>query len=1174
MSNVNTPFDSTMYTKVRGTRWAGDQAILVAPNTVVFKCRVNGAVTGGPAAQFNWDSGTIGAYTDVNTDQRLLISHVDDIRKAYYDGRVLHQPTSSIIYMAETGYDLDDDDYVFIVDEYPLKPRQARPTSTTPPINWKWDYDHDYEPLAPVPAGRMLFVGEIDHAGTGKLRVALDFSNSIAPDVNCDGTLAFSISFASGVASLVSGSLSSAIATVDVIEGHHWGHLSLEDSNGTLWFAHFEVYATGDTYQAIAVGASGVEIEGTIEGGYTCKMDAWAGVENCLNRTKFVVYRPNEWYSGVAGPLVAGNVVDFVGYIDNESNNTDVNPQYASVNTARLSFVSPSGLLAKLKAQQTLMRLASPASNCDEVDGLTTKRALINYWQRYSTYLNLYGLDFDSDTELFPRIPQQADNLLDAGRGILGKQGSLVFTPEGNCHIIAQVAGYLDATARAALLQVAAFTSDGDMVGQITVDQSHGDQTGYVDAHGATYNSTTLQETAYASIAPSTASTDSPNNDTIDDVILPPDIDGATAQALTNQIAGDLLSMNQTTTTLTCTMPDGLFGLVPTPNELYTIVYSDNERGIAYTTDDLWYLQRIAYTHDPEHGARLPRMIFKLLSPVGSPGDKPPDIAVDEVPDLISDFPPLDDFGFGFPDLLFPDTGLAITDVKPEALKPPAHYLVKIDGNTAIIGDDTRVLLVQHLIDLTYPIEKDITPPELGSFVVQCVMFDIGNKGLAGGNNYAFCLANDGTNSRVYVCPNVFSTNPFWQIGADVTGVFTEMRTTGTLGYIEIYTSGKTSGGGGTITITFDPTESDYTAGLGTLQSSGGNPGGCWATVFTGFLGDGISGYIYVDFASPVRITHTSMDWMKNYGSGRNIGLSMTCLAADHTTVLHTSSASPTTPNNTWSNLDSGAISVDNVYRIQFFTGTALFGGLPGTHTAYMDNCVIEWEPMGDGAELAVSSDRGLSFGTPIAIGGSPDELSGLDTQRAGSVVYTAAYHQVRKAGSLGGSFVDAPGGALTDNPVGLLVPWYVWGSFTSRNTTGGSPDYAVLTDAAGSSLKRITGGGTVTDITPVAGFQGDVANSLASLYGKYMAVRGLVSGNQKVYVTKNVDSATPTWTLVRTTTDCHVIKIHRSDTRPVKTGGGQLFIADVGAIWYTSKWIGPMYIRHLSITPKTMDIL
>lgn len=1134
---LNTVLDTTTYAKLRGQRWAGHQFAIFTPNTVVFKCRVNGAVSGGPAAQFAWDTATIGAYTDIEVGQRLLISHVDDIREAYFDGRVRAAPDGTNFYPNETGWNFRDNDYVFVVDAYPLTHRLARPLSTTTQAK---DFDKAFHTLAPVIVGLHDFVGEVDPV-TGKLRIAIDVSDSYSPEATASGVLTFQFTFKSGTATVIAGGLTNPVSTFDITEGHQWAKLVVEDDLGVTWEQRFEIHATGDIYSAFDLGTDPAEIEGSIEEGWTCRLNAWSGISEVLPRTKAIIFKYKEWYSGVQGSLWGTNNIDFVGYLSEEDDLDDEDPDYARVNSTQFELVSPSAKLANLKAQMLAIRLGSPAAQWDEINSLNSKRAWLYYLQEHSTYLNLYGVRFDDETELFPLIPQDADNILDAGKRIMGLKSAIVFDPDGSMEVITTVAGYLDQDGRDALPVIADWT-DYDRCGPIKVSFRHDEAVGYVDADGAFYDTTTGRTIAVTSIAPSTATTEGTASFALSGVILPPDIGEAAAQVLIDQDSGNALSIGQTTWVLTTNQQDGYHCLRPSPNELFTWTYTDESRGIAFDDTTFWYLDKIRHVHT-ENGGREVETTYKMLSPIGDPGDKPPDETAGEIEITLPDLPPFPPFPeFTDPSLLFPDSGLDLADIRPDLLVPPKGYIVKPDGNTHLAGDDTTLLLVEELIALTNPKTRVITPLLPAGYTLRDAKFDPANRGLSGGNNRAYALASDGTNSKVFSTMNCFAPAPAYTESNTFSGEYQTLRAAGAVGKYMVYTPGNTTSSLFASLTVLATTATPVTTPATTL-------GKIYQIDFSGTWQAGV-------FGGPI---FGDAFWRQN-GSGGPYTINDVQVYIDNAPYLPT----PT-------------FAASHNYTI-YVAGTGSALALKCFDINYADNAgsisAIVYE-LAAPAAVRVSTDYCLTFGSPVVVGPTPGTVGGIDTQKAGTVPYAGTHNAVMKATTVGGAFSTAPGGALTADPVSILQPYYTWGSFTSRNTALANPDYAVLTNAAGSSLKRITGAGTVTDISPVAGFQGYMANALTSLYGKLMAAGGKVSGNQKVYATKNADSATPTWVLVHSPTNCNYIRCRRNDTTALKSGNpGQLFIADVNGIYFTSTWTGTAHLHTLPITPLYFDPL
>src|SRR5258707_10223033 len=133
------PFNSAtlstaQYNALRGTNYAvpsysASEFVAFLSNTVIFQAKVNGAPTGTSYAQITFDTVVVGAYTDVQVGQVIIIGVDSDIRNATFTGRIRLTATSTVLAINETSDVIADNSNIWIINDYRIFDRLLRVSS-------------------------------------------------------------------------------------------------------------------------------------------------------------------------------------------------------------------------------------------------------------------------------------------------------------------------------------------------------------------------------------------------------------------------------------------------------------------------------------------------------------------------------------------------------------------------------------------------------------------------------------------------------------------------------------------------------------------------------------------------------------------------------------------------------------------------------------------------------------------------------------------------------------------------------------------------------------------------------------------------------------------------------------------------------------------------------------
>lgn len=1102
------------YTKLRSAKYAAAGYVSLCPNNVVWSTTLSATASGVTNAQVSYGTTITGNVSDVQVGHRILIGTANDIRQATFNGRVRVAPSGGILGINETSDSLTSGMYLWVVDDYPLRDKLSRPVGT-PPIQYV-DFDTAYQGLLPVVVGlQKSYTGFIN--SSNKLRIAFDVSGSYAAESGATIS-SYLFTFAAATYTVISGSLSTAIVTVDLTEGFQWGKLVVTDSGGRSQTRHFEIHAHGSTYTP-ALSFQGASIQDALAEGWSTSAEAFADVSTMLDNTP-ITFWTQEWYNDVEGPIV--NTINAIGWMRSETDPATGDPIYSLITSSQFAAA---GMPKLGRIEMQLLALSNNASptEWDEINNLTPWRGIIHILQRHSTLLELVDLTFDdtSDTFLFPYLSTQGGNLLAAVNGIADQiNAALEFAPDGAIQVVRN-ALYLDSTARNALLTYADWTSADYL--SISLQYTHEQGLGRVDADGAYYQTSAGTINAFKSRAPGLAQDIGPDLVNLSNQILTAGTSDATAQDELDQRAGNAYEINSTPTYyLDVVHPDGYHFLIPSNNIWYTWTLAagtDNIRGLSYTTSNRWLLISASYQINNDTGLRELHHRYRLECPIGNPGTAI-QIPADGSLDLsIPAIPPLDPFP-AFP------TPLDFYLIDPTASQYPpfqgqagsglgGHAIVAPrDGNTVDIWTVSQVFVTRSW-SRSSPVWTEITPPGISN-IVDCrftntgqgmyVLSDNADAGGSVSHVYNFLSSNEGFVTTDSTIPGTVSAFPAtwtlsgWQSTVNpnfsnnmvmiIVGTFTSF----TINSIIIsYTTGAAAVGG---------TRTVQLYSLGTLVYTPGavlNTGtGSFTTTLTpgGIIADKI--WIELDTAN----TGVPANYITN--------LTLTGTGSSGQAIIYSVDVFNSPPN--WNNFPLPA--GDNGYTEIRVASTP-------------DNIMI-YKP--SGASVRLSTDNGETFGSTVSVGATPGAAGGFDLSRIGNTSVGAADAKARKATTLGGAYSDHTAYAGT-YPLLIYIPRRKFGG-TTTNASLSDPDYLVATPAqvGGDSVWKVSGG-VLTAITPSVGGTDALAvgpNSAAMNYlnGNVIALIASISGTAHLFTSTDATN----WTDRGAMSGALAVSIRKSD--------------------------------------------
>lgn len=1177
--SFNAALTAGQYTKLRSGSYAGDYNLTLCRNTVVFAAQLSAATTGLASwAYINYDTVTTGAYTAIEEGMAILFSTTNDIKMAQrFRGRIRYDhagdavATANTIYVNESSNDWPIDTYIWVIYTFDLAQKLSFfDMNRVEYVDYNWPYQAD-PPIAPTL--RTAYVGDCDSV-TGKYRVAFDVSDAFATAPNATMS-SYLFAFKAATYTVISGSLSTAIVTVDFNPGEQWGKLTLTDSDGTTWIRRFYIHAH-DADNPYDAKFEKMSISDNLQQGWSAQATALAGVDDILSNTFAAITRANEVHGGTVYSLSTNNIA-FVGWLQREDASLTPDPAVSLLSDSAFQFTGLGARLARLGAQEIGVGFGAPltAGTWGYNSQATPWRAIIHYLAYYTTALNLGGIDIDLDHKnagfLFPTIAMTGSNPLDLVQSVAKTiNAALTFAPDGRMRLDVD-AGHLSQAMRDSLTTVANYTTADCLPVSLTNDLA---SYGLVDADGMTYNPTSTVVTPFKVRAPGIAMGETQGRGTLTQQILSSTADAVVARNELIQRATNELEILNVGETLTVKFTDGHNYLIASRSQLYTFTLAATLSGtngvqrIVYTTATKWLLESASLT-PIGNGAVDITGTFRKLSRIGdttgldmTPG--PDSNTGISIPDIA-----IPAFDFQDPETWWPDDSTALAD--PPQSPEPVDKIAMFDGSELIVATTTKcfyerkVIYPPHAPASSAPLSLDVTPTDLGSYLIKAVAV---NPFYTMTAIPCFLKASDGTNSAVWYTENIAQAAPVWSKGANLAGIYRVLRATYAEGTILAYGPGAAAASG-TTTVTFSPGSPLYTVVHGTVIASGGNPGYCLHAAYYAPTRGAVA---RIDFVASVTVTAMSFDYKSDLVTAyKYVGNSMALYEADGTLIIDIADLSYPDPD-TWFSYSATGLSYANVkYAIFSCTNS----DLSSDNDKWIDNLSITWQdgPAVSGAVVSCSPNYGATWNSPLAIGTSPGDVGGFDVQRAGANSFAAILDKVVRATQLGGAYVDyysITGG--TAQAACIIVPYFNWSG--ARQTAAANPDIIVaLTAADGSSrsLLWIEGGatpGTVHDITPAAGLVFDHSDSVTVSYEHHIACIGWIDGTYKLYRTTNQGGA---WTLVKTLSgSASFIRTRRNDSRAAASGTsrGQVYVAD-SDVYYSSTWLasGP-YVRAQPATP------
>ncbi len=1127
--------------------YRGAQYVSADINEVVLACRIASVSNFDGIGEFAFSTVTSGATTDVKIGMTIFISRTNDIRAAYWVGRIRDEPagaTFGIIYINESSAAFAANDYVFVVADFRIWPKLAREIAGV----FYVDYDITFRQLLPRVTG--LKRAYANWATAGFYEIAFSITAAGATS----GATISSYLWDAADGTYVVGNSASQNPTIKFPPGERYIYLTVTDSGGRTLTRAIKIFAHDPSTYPPALGFNGATWGcSDPKAGWEASIEAFDGVEDLLDGTLIVIWS-DETIGGTDGSI--GDNVNFVGNIRQEVNRGQTDEAFSYDADVDFALEGVAQQLAREHKALIPMTNVAAATVFGEIVNLTPWRALWYFVTEYSTLATVSDVGFDDVTTTFLAfgLTTQGNSLLDVMNDIgVSINSHIEFAPSGELQMIRDLR-YRSTADRAAAVTVAGWTTT-DFTGELSIDVDHQQTTGKVDASGGSYNSTAATVTSSLSQWPGVAQNYPDGQSTLTRQILAANITEAAAETELNLRAGRAGGIANPTDRISVQHPDGYGGSFLVPSFAYywtwTLATTTNIRNRSYTTSNRFFMVSASITHDNTAGTREVRSDYvedideTTLAAPGKAVHYPPQGEIDlSIPDI----PPFDAFP-AFPeepiwfDEAIAETADEIPDPNTIGGPPPR------DGNTVFTGSTAQAFIAQNFAKAVNPKWTEVTPD--GVTAIQMGLLDQRD-----GERGAWLLdydSGDGVSS-VWYTEDVYNAAPDWVQGAELAGQYTLIRQTA--GGIAIYGPNITAA---STTITDDLTTelgpqtgtvsaanpfsmwSATVTDAGEYSVSGGRTGG--GSIFgenTGWLDSGTiksEATAFIDLGAEFTITDASF-WFKCAANNKSFTAVFTFF--DDAKAAITAFQGPFGNDSsieyaeaTFSGSQAG------VRYISFSCSMVATDGMPSID----DLSVTYTIGSGSGAKVAFSATNGSVYSSVVSVGDSPGSVGGFDAGRTGGVTIAAADAQAYKATSLGGAYATLGAGGATAGaqPILLILPYYAWGSTTTKNYPDSTPDYLLGASALVSSeaLWKVTGAGASTAITDSTGGNEIIPvgpNAATTLYGTKIAYIGDAGGSRYLSISANTGTS---WGRVVIGANAVFLRVRRGSTT------GQLYLAD-----------------------------
>jgi hypothetical protein len=1110
--------------------WGG----LTPEKIIVFKARVNQASFNASFATIVFDTVTKGAYTDAIEGYTIYLSSTNDIRSAYWQGRLRKDTTTTTLNVNETSITITDNDYIFVT-------KDTIPAHKTALINSSntlfMDYDIAFREPPPIIYNmQTVYAVVMDSDGNADV----DLFEPEAHAVTAGATISSWAWSADGGSFQVGGAGTQDVQIRYTTPGYYRPRVTVTDSNGlTSWFSPYVFVIPNDLSTVIMFGFDGISLSATIEDGWNATVQAFEGSQNLLDNTFVAVYEPGDH-------VTITSDITFCGRLRTETNTGTMTQQHGLNPTASFDIEGIATIMGRLISRPITYFDNSSPTKFIHIDDCTPWRAIGEFVREFTNINNTHSLYFDdvSNDFQFPSYSTGSTSTLDSIKNILFTNISeLEFAPSGEMRIVRH-ANYLPAADRNALTTIANFTLKDDYATESGEGDLYAFSRDYIRGvgknivYGGSYDTTTGSVTTLKSTTPAVTQSDGNEKSETNRQVLEANQTSGEAEVELGQRAGDDFAAKQANPVLTVTYPDSYRWMIPSVSQWYThtITNTENIRGISYDTNTRWLTASVDISYDLATQRRVVRVQHPIettelgfaTSIEEAPAPTQYSTPVQPVMDAFPGFLP-ETFGSDLPSGATAADEQPVTqdDIAPQSdAKDPQINLTIIEqtsGQTVMVWDDNNLWRTDTIGQISNPVWEDSKWSSVGTGTIQDAIWDSYQTGAAG-----YLTSNDGTDGYTYISTNV--AKAFWFAGESIEGLeSTVIRNNSSDGVIVYGVYNNPAGASWSVDLLDDGGggQGDLVGSdLITPHASSQNVAGTYDSGNDKFTSNlAAQGEVTnVEWPIPPGATITRIRTEFTY---RNFDAS----SGDKKFELSIDGVSLTTQDALGTIIRNLTMDVSGSW-----TGETILihGSVRGQGVnAFCDlkRVLITGTSEADHAATATSSDRAATFANLKDVGLMDLGPGSFDYYRRGVNPLAAMNEKVRIFNPITEQYEDeADGAAGAGN-----YPNAIWGLGPD------SDDYIFNTDAG--TLYSVIDG-TKTDITPAGGelIGKDciTANGQTHFWGLFD-----YSGTVKVSYTTNAGS---TWTDSTTS-----VSNNASAIRVRQGNNNNVYVADGSAIWYST---------------------
>lgn len=788
------PFSAGDYTNLRQIKNSGMWQTVVNPSKVMLKARINQSVFGSSISSINIDTVTI-YIGPAEPGWSIYFSHTDDIYNSYYRGRIRKYGNTAILYIDQTSVIPSDNDYVFVVQDSPIRERIPRKPSVSDPTIYV-DYDEGYQRLPATFTGLPSYL--VLELPTGTPYVEYTFN--------------FQIQYNSTGLSFPSGGWFAYGGPTQI--GGGWPTTATWRFSVTGWFeVRAFVIDQWSRYSYFAVRVAVVnpanrltfnpelvclQVDNTLQGGFTANLKASGDISHILPSSELIVY---SWNDTIPNTNAAALPVMFGGRLTQDEVQIEVEIDSGGLQKVATSTLLAEGIAAQMEriilATAAIRRTLSNTSVFGEVESLNLWKAMMFVATQLSNLAFLHSLIFEdlTDTYAYPIISTSEASLGSTLSDLAIKiKAWLTHYPDGSIYVDSHI-NYKSQATKDAMTKMATFT-DADWMAAFGFTIIYPENTGRVIAYGGSYNTTTKKITAYRAQAPSLVYGRGPGRAQVNGQLLPANLSVAAAISAMQQRVGAEYAVKNTSLKAVVRHPSGYYRyLVAAGHNIYlwTISDSSNLAGVGFSSTDYFWLESIRHTYNPERGMVNSVATYALdVKPIAA--SVMAEVAPETLPYNVPPLPPFTTSPWpGLPSTRYPTWPPAPEDEQPyneedgEAVSEPPTKSTDPEnpgpnpatdpdvraGNIVAVSNGSSLWICDDFSKAGEPSWKDITP----TTGITDFKFDAATMGI-------YAISNNGSSSFLWRADNALS--PTWR-SYSTTGVYTKIHSMSQFGQVGLY---------------------------------------------------------------------------------------------------------------------------------------------------------------------------------------------------------------------------------------------------------------------------------------------------------------------------------------------------------------------------------------------------